>query len=226
MCVCAENIFKVTVHKTAQGLGLSVTGGVAPSIPVVDNCSWPGLIRIKKIFVHGAAWQTEKLAVGDVLLAVNGVPLTGSTNYVSFPKKILISFFFRLIYSFRFIMKRAVEFTVRIGSVMNKSWNAFSTVLGRCCNSNWFQKTVRVVEIWVVGRGKRERKRELLASRFQVATWNKWIENTAILRGGISIPNIELFNVDCEHNALGSSIFPYFLLFRLFEFCCCSTEYL
>ena len=83
VCVCAENIFKVTVHKTAQGLGLSVTGGVAPSIPVVDNCSWPGLIRIKKIFVHGAAWQTGKLAVGDVLLAVNGVPLTGSTNYVS-----------------------------------------------------------------------------------------------------------------------------------------------
>ena len=80
-----ENIFKVTVEKTAQGLGLSVTGGVAPSsIPVVDgNCSWPGLIRIKKIFVHGAAWQTGKLAVGDVLLAVNGVPLTGSTNYVS-----------------------------------------------------------------------------------------------------------------------------------------------
>ena len=73
----------MTVHKTAQGLGLSVTGGVAPSIPVVDNCSWPGLIRIKKIFVHGAAWQTGKLAVGDVLLAVNGVPLTGSTNYVS-----------------------------------------------------------------------------------------------------------------------------------------------
>lgn len=90
-----ENIRKVTVLKTAQGLGLSVTGGVASSTPgtfsspsatldaVLTSCSWPGLIRIKKIFPHGAAWQTGQLAVGDVLLAANGQPLTGCTNYVS-----------------------------------------------------------------------------------------------------------------------------------------------
>ena len=104
-----ENIFKVVVHKTAQGLGLSVTGG-APAPPAVlsgavaitsldsgdevgrspaatsqfgGSASWSGLIRIKKIFPHGAAWQTGQLAVGDVLLAANGVALTGSTNYVS-----------------------------------------------------------------------------------------------------------------------------------------------
>lgn len=81
--------------KTVQGLGLSVTGGVAPTTPtagfsspaVMDSalvtCSWPGLIRIKKIFPHGAAWQTGQLVVGDVLLAANGQPLTGCTNYVS-----------------------------------------------------------------------------------------------------------------------------------------------
>ena len=92
-----ENIRKVTVVKTAQGLGLSVTGGVASSpTPGTSGfsspstldaafvtCSWPGLIRIKKIFLHGAAWQTGQLAVGDVLLAANGQPLTGCTNYVS-----------------------------------------------------------------------------------------------------------------------------------------------
>ena len=86
----------MTVLKTVQGLGLSVTGGVASSVistagfsspSTLDAafvaCSWPGLIRIKKIFPHGAAWQTGQLVVGDVLLAANGQPLTGCTNYVS-----------------------------------------------------------------------------------------------------------------------------------------------
>lgn len=92
--VSNENLRKVTVLKTVQGLGLSVTGGVASSTigtagfssPLTLDaafvaCSWPGLIRIKKIFPHGAAWQTGQLAVGDVLLAANGQPLTGCTNY-------------------------------------------------------------------------------------------------------------------------------------------------
>ncbi|XP_057375052.1 uncharacterized protein LOC130696005 [Daphnia carinata] len=92
--VSNENLRKVTVVKTVQGLGLSVTGGVASSAigtagfsppSTLDAafvaCSWPGLIRIKKIFLHGAAWQTGQLAVGDVLLAANGQPLTGCTNY-------------------------------------------------------------------------------------------------------------------------------------------------
>ena len=99
-----DNIRKVTIQKTTQGLGLSVTGGVAssttplagaplfgsssPSCAGGDSglvaCSWPGLIRIKKIFPHGAAWQTGQLEIGDVLLAANGQPLTGCTNYVSY----------------------------------------------------------------------------------------------------------------------------------------------
>lgn len=100
-----ENIRKVTVLKTVQGLGLSVTGGVAPSTPgtsgfsspatfdsALVTCSWPGLIRIKKIFPHGAAWQTGQLVVGDVLLAANGQPLTGCTNYVSSGRYYLLFF--------------------------------------------------------------------------------------------------------------------------------------
>ncbi len=108
----AENLRKVTVLKTVQGLGLSVTGGVATSTigggtgssmagfsspSTLDAafvaCSWPGLIRIKKIFPHGAAWQTGQLVVGDVLLAANGQPLTGCTNYVSHGIVLASSFF-------------------------------------------------------------------------------------------------------------------------------------
>lgn len=102
-----ENLRKVTVLKTVQGLGLSVTGGVASSTigtagfsspSTLDAafvaCSWPGLIRIKKIFPHGAAWQTGQLAVGDVLLAANGQPLTGCTNYVSLYLFLATNFFF------------------------------------------------------------------------------------------------------------------------------------
>jgi len=86
--LCLDNIFKVTVQKTVQGLGLSVTGGVvsatpapsgcfSPSSAALEACSWPGLIRIKKIFPHGAAWQTNKLAAGDVLLSANDCTETG-----------------------------------------------------------------------------------------------------------------------------------------------------
>lgn len=85
---------KVVVVKTVQGLGLSVTGGLTVSDGSQDagsNCSWSGLIRIKKIYLHGAAWQTGQLAVGDVLLSANGQPLTGCTDYVLFFSFSLIS---------------------------------------------------------------------------------------------------------------------------------------
>lgn len=113
-----ENLRKVTVLKTVQGLGLSVTGGVASSTigtagfsspSTLDAafvaCSWPGLIRIKKIFPHGAAWQTGQLAVGDVLLAANGQPLTGCTNYVSLYLFLATNFFFSLIFLHGFFLK-------------------------------------------------------------------------------------------------------------------------
>jgi hypothetical protein len=44
---------------------------------------WPGLIRIKRLFPHQPASQTGQLSQGDILVAANGVPLIGLTNYVS-----------------------------------------------------------------------------------------------------------------------------------------------
>ena len=63
--------------KSSQGLGLSVAGGVD------SGDQWPGLIRIKRLFVHQPAWQSGQLSQGDILLAANGVTLIGLTNYVS-----------------------------------------------------------------------------------------------------------------------------------------------
>ena len=75
-CV-AEATTEVSLLKGSQGLGLSVAGGVD------SGEQWPGLIRIKRLFVHQPAWQSGQLSHGDILLAANGVPLVGLTNYVS-----------------------------------------------------------------------------------------------------------------------------------------------
>lgn len=45
--------------------------------------SWPGLIRIKRLFPHQPASSSGVLNVGDLLLEANGISLTGLTNYVS-----------------------------------------------------------------------------------------------------------------------------------------------
>ncbi|CAB3364122.1 Hypothetical predicted protein [Cloeon dipterum] len=71
-----ENVFEVCLSRGSRGLGLSVTGGVDCA-----NEPWPGLIRIKRLFPRQPAWQDGNLAPGDVLLEVNGVHLTGMTNY-------------------------------------------------------------------------------------------------------------------------------------------------
>nr|CAD7595215.1 unnamed protein product [Timema genevievae] len=63
------------VAASDSGLGLSVTGGVDTTE------QWPGLIRIKRLFPHQPAWQTGQLSQGDILLAANGVPLSGLSNY-------------------------------------------------------------------------------------------------------------------------------------------------
>lgn len=47
-----------------------------------SNAPFPGLIRIKRLFPHQAAWSTGVLQPGDIILAVNGIQLTGLTNYV------------------------------------------------------------------------------------------------------------------------------------------------
>ena len=81
----SENTFEARLEKGSRGLGLSVTGGV-------DTAEqYPGLIRIKRIFPHQPAWECGILQLGDVILAANGVPLTGLTNYVSITERILLN---------------------------------------------------------------------------------------------------------------------------------------
>lgn len=72
-----ESTFMVKLTKGSRGLGLSVTGGIE------SGGSWPGLIRIKRLFPHQPASACGTVNVGDLLLEANGVPLTGLTNYVS-----------------------------------------------------------------------------------------------------------------------------------------------
>ncbi|XP_059612237.1 uncharacterized protein LOC132258781 isoform X2 [Phlebotomus argentipes] len=67
--------FSVEITKGPRGLGLSISGGAESS------AVFPGLIRIKRLFPHQAAWATGMLQPGDILLEANGTPLTGLTNY-------------------------------------------------------------------------------------------------------------------------------------------------
>lgn len=69
--------FHVEIIKGPRGLGLSVSGGIDSSAP------YPGLVRIKRLFPHQAAWATGQLQTGDILLEANGIILTGLTNNVS-----------------------------------------------------------------------------------------------------------------------------------------------
>lgn len=64
------------MSKGSRGLGLSVTGGID------STGSWPGLIRVKRLFPHQLAAACGQLNVGDIILEANGVTLTGLTNYV------------------------------------------------------------------------------------------------------------------------------------------------
>ncbi|KAK4880875.1 hypothetical protein RN001_004194 [Aquatica leii] len=73
--ITPESTFSVTLLKGSRGLGLSVSGGTD------SGNSWPGLIRIKRLFPHQPAATCGLLNVGDLLLEVNGITLTGLTNY-------------------------------------------------------------------------------------------------------------------------------------------------
>ncbi|XP_063704457.1 uncharacterized protein LOC134833898 isoform X2 [Culicoides brevitarsis] len=73
--ITKDSIFSVHIVKGPRGLGLSVSGGTDSTAP------FPGLIRIKRLFPHQAAWSIGVLKQGDIILAVNGVQLTGLTNY-------------------------------------------------------------------------------------------------------------------------------------------------
>jgi hypothetical protein len=80
--IISDCTFTVEIIKGPRGLGLSVSGGIDSSAP------YPGLVRIKRLFPHQAAWATGKLQTGDILLEANGIILTGLTNNVS---KVLFS---------------------------------------------------------------------------------------------------------------------------------------
>ncbi|XP_011060828.1 PREDICTED: uncharacterized protein LOC105149832 isoform X2 [Acromyrmex echinatior] len=68
--VTLESTFQVTLQKSSRGLGLSVSGG-----------GTAGPIRVKRLFPQQPAALSNKLQTGDILLAANGRPLTGLTNY-------------------------------------------------------------------------------------------------------------------------------------------------
>jgi len=68
----SESTFQVTLQKSSRGLGLSVSGG-----------GTAGPIRVKRLFPQQPAALSNKLQIGDILLAANGRPLTGLTSYVS-----------------------------------------------------------------------------------------------------------------------------------------------
>ncbi|OAD52550.1 Tyrosine-protein phosphatase non-receptor type 13, partial [Eufriesea mexicana] len=68
--ITPENTFRVTLQKSSRGLGLSVSGG-----------GTAGPVRVRRLFPQQPAALSNKLQPGDILLAANGIPLTGLTNY-------------------------------------------------------------------------------------------------------------------------------------------------
>ncbi|XP_012276494.1 uncharacterized protein LOC105697607 isoform X2 [Orussus abietinus] len=68
--ITPENTFRVVLQKSSRGLGLSVSGG-----------GTAGPVRVKRLFPQQPAALSNKLQPGDILLAANGIPLTGLTNY-------------------------------------------------------------------------------------------------------------------------------------------------
>ncbi|KAH0552114.1 hypothetical protein KQX54_005789 [Cotesia glomerata] len=70
LAINPENTFQVTLQKSSRGLGLSVSGG-----------GKSGPVRVKRLFPQQPAALSNKLEPGDILLAVNGITLTGLTNY-------------------------------------------------------------------------------------------------------------------------------------------------
>ncbi|XP_008552946.1 glutamate receptor-interacting protein 2 [Microplitis demolitor] len=70
LAINPENTFKVTLQKSSRGLGLSLSGG-----------GKSGPVRVKRLFPQQPAALSNKLESGDILLAANGITLSGLTNY-------------------------------------------------------------------------------------------------------------------------------------------------
>lgn len=66
-----NNTFEVEIKRNSLGLGFSIDGGPDAAAP------WTNLVRVKKIFPLQPAWETGRLRIGDILLRVSGLPLSG-----------------------------------------------------------------------------------------------------------------------------------------------------
>ncbi|CAL8080934.1 unnamed protein product [Orchesella dallaii] len=73
--VAPEYVFEVRLIRDHRGLGLSVTGGLD------SQETYPGLIRVKKVFPMGPAYESGELRPYDIILEANGVALSGLTNH-------------------------------------------------------------------------------------------------------------------------------------------------
>lgn len=73
-----DNVIEVPLVKGSSGLGFSVLN----EKDVPDGNPSKGLPRIKKIFPLGAAMDSGKLEVGDVILEVNGKSVKDMTHAV------------------------------------------------------------------------------------------------------------------------------------------------
>ncbi|KFM81281.1 Tyrosine-protein phosphatase non-receptor type 13, partial [Stegodyphus mimosarum] len=72
----SENTFYVSIRKSSRGLGLSILGGR----DACKNDPFSQLIRIRKLYPLQPALECGKLAIGDVILEVNGTNMIGLTN--------------------------------------------------------------------------------------------------------------------------------------------------
>ncbi|CAL1298392.1 unnamed protein product [Larinioides sclopetarius] len=72
----SENTFEVVVQKSSRGLGLSISGG----IDAYGRDPFSQLIRIRKLYPLQPALECGQLALGDVILEVNGTKMVGLTN--------------------------------------------------------------------------------------------------------------------------------------------------
>ncbi|CAG0895433.1 unnamed protein product [Darwinula stevensoni] len=70
-----ESTFQVTLEKTAQGPGVSVTGGREARNHRLRGFAW-----IKKVFPMTLAWEQGILALGDTILKANEIPLIWLTT--------------------------------------------------------------------------------------------------------------------------------------------------
>lgn len=72
----SENTFSITIRKSSRGLGLSICGGrnAHNSDPMCQ------LISIRKLYPLQPALECGKLAIGDIILEVNGTNMIGLSN--------------------------------------------------------------------------------------------------------------------------------------------------